>query len=132
MPIVFKKFTFLLIIVFSLVASRTERNSTDEGTSSEKVKDLPNDLVGECLVAREDFALVVRNSVSFAGSLGVGKVEEFNVTQIQVRKVGEHSVSQLRAFGVLGGCSQCIRPCRGNIALVSGCLRFKISDGSLK
>lgn len=59
MPVVQKKLACLFIVMLSLVAGGTKGNSLDERTSSEKVKDLPDELPRKCFVTREDLALRV-------------------------------------------------------------------------
>jgi hypothetical protein len=57
MPILREKKALVLIIVLSFVASRAERHGADERASSQKVKNIPDELARESLVTREDLAL---------------------------------------------------------------------------
>lgn len=133
MPVGEKEGTLLLVVMLSFVAGRAKGNCADEGTSAEEIKDLPDEFVGVKLVTREDLALGVDSSRSLLGTFGISKVEEIDVTEIEVREVGEHGIGQPRGIidkRIPRRCSRWLRPRRGNIVLVGRYPMFQISNGS--
>ena len=130
-PVIQKKIALGLIVMLSLVASRTKGNSANQCASREKIKDLPDELSREELVTWEGLAL---GSIS-SRPLGLCafKVKSVDVAQLQISEVGKHRISQLRSVldkRVFRGRSCGLGPSRGDIRLVSSYDMFQISDGS--
>lgn len=130
-PVIQEKLALGLIVMLSLVASRTEGNSVNQGTTRDEIKDLPDELAREELVTREGLALGSISSRPLG--LCVFKVKGVDVAQLQISEVGEHGISKLRCLlnerVPRGGCYG-LGPSRGDIRLVSSYVMFQISDGS--
>lgn len=92
-PVIQEELALGLIVVFSLVTSRTKGDSLNQCTSGEVIKDLPVALAREELVTWEGLAPGGIGSRSLG--LCVFKVKGVDASQLQVGEVGKHGIGQL-------------------------------------